>query len=100
MFTGEFEYCVFVDYAKLESGCLRDVDERYYYGASCRKCQHSARLDLVKLQMHFGDAFPLVRIRKRLTCERCGSQEVTIVFLAPNQKTGSVAYLFNEAPRS
>jgi hypothetical protein len=42
--------------------------------------------------------YALVQIRKRLRCKRCGSREVTIVFLAPNQKTGSAAYLFSETP--
>jgi DNA-directed RNA polymerase subunit RPC12/RpoP len=89
-----------MDYAKLETAVLSDVDEGYYYGASCQKCEHRSRLDLVKLRSYLGEAFPLVQIRKRLRCERCGSREVTIVFLAPNQKTGSVAYLFGEMPRS
>jgi hypothetical protein len=100
MFTGNSRYCASVDCAKLESACLGDVDEGYYYGASFGNCKHSARLDLVKLRTHFGDAFPLAQIRKRLRCERCGSREVTVAFLAPNQRTGSVAYLFNEEPRS
>jgi hypothetical protein len=39
-----------VEYAKLETATLAHVDERYYYGAYCRKCEHLARLSLVKLR--------------------------------------------------
>ena len=99
MYTRRVRYCAPVEFAKLETASLADVDEGYYYGASCRNCNHSARLDLLKLRAHVGDTFPLVQIRKRLRCERCGSRLVTIIFLAPNQKTGNIAYLFGQTPR-
>jgi len=99
MYATHHRYCASVEFAKLETASLADVDESYHYGASCRSCHHSARLDLRKLRTHYGDAFPLVQIRKRLRCERCGSRLVTIIFLAPNQKTGNIAYLFGQTPR-
>jgi hypothetical protein len=34
-----------------------------------------------------------------LRCERCGSRQIVITFLAPGQKTGNVAHLFSESPR-
>jgi hypothetical protein len=34
----------------------------------------------------------------RLRCERCGSRQVVITFLAPNQRTGNIASLFGEKP--
>jgi hypothetical protein len=85
--------------AKLETAALAHVDDSYYYGAYCRKCKHSARLSLVKLRAHLGDNFPLAKVRERLRCGRCSSRQVVITFLAPNQRTGNVAYLFGEAPR-
>jgi hypothetical protein len=88
-----------MEYAKLATATLAHVDDSYYYGAYCRRCKHSARLSLVKLRAHLGDNFPLAKVRDRLRCERCGLREVVITFLAPNQRTGNVAYLFREEPR-
>ena len=88
-----------MEYAKLGTATLAHVDDSYYYGAYCRRCKHSARLSLVKLRAHLGDNFPLAKVRDRLRCERCGLREVVITFLAPNQRTGNVAYLFRERPR-
>ena len=88
-----------MEYAKLGTATLAHVDDSYYYGAYCRRCKHSARLSLVKLRAHLGDNFPLAKVRDRLRCERCGLREVVITFLAPNQRTGNVAYLFREEPR-
>ncbi len=86
--------------AKLETATLARVDDRYYYGAYCRKCKHSARLSLVKLRASLGDNFPVSRIRERLRCERCKSRAVVITFLAPDQRGGNVARLFQEKPRA
>src|SRR5271165_3965188 len=88
-----------MEYAKLGTATLAHVDDSYYYGAYCRRCKHSARLSLVKLRAHLGENFPLAKVRDRLRCERCGLREVVITFLAPNQRTGNVAYLFREEPR-
>ena len=88
-----------MEYAKLYTATLAHVDDSYYYGAYCRRCKHSARLSLVKLRAHLGENFPLAKVRDRLRCERCGLREVVITFLAPNQRTGNVAYLFREEPR-
>ena len=88
-----------MEYAKLGTATLAHVDDSYYYGAYCRRCKHSARLSLVKLRAHLGENFPLAKVRERLRCERCGLREVVITFLAPNQRTGNVAYLFREEPR-
>ncbi len=88
-----------MEYAKLDTATLAHVDDSYYYGAYCRRCKHSARLSLVKLRAHLGENFPLAKVRDRLRCERCGLRELVITFLAPNQRTGNVAYLFREEPR-
>jgi bacterioferritin-associated ferredoxin len=36
-----------MEFARLETAALAHVDDRYYYGANCGKCKHSARLSLV-----------------------------------------------------
>jgi hypothetical protein len=88
-----------VEYAKLETATLAHVDDRYYYGAYCRKCKHSARLSLVKLRADLGDNFRVSKICERLRCERCESRAVVITFLAPDQRGGNIARLFQEKPR-
>lgn len=89
-----------MDYPKLETGRLGDVDDTYYYGANCRSCSHTSRLSLMKLRAHLGDNFPLAKIRDRLRCERCGDRRrIVITFLAPDQRTGSLVHLFERAPR-
>lgn len=99
MYTATCRYRAGVEYAKLETAALAHVDDSYYYGAYCRICKHSARLSLVNLRAYLGDAFPLVKVKDRLRCERCGSRAIVITFLAPNQRTGNVAYLFGQTPR-
>jgi hypothetical protein len=88
-----------MEYAKLETAALAHVDDSYYYGAYCRKCKHSARLSLEKLRKRLGEYFPLVKLKDRLRCDRCNSRQIVITFLAPNQRTGNVAYLFGELPQ-
>ena len=88
-----------MEHAKLDTATLAHVDDSYYYGAYRRRCKHSARLLLVKLRAHLGENFPLAKVGDRLRCERCELREVVITFLAPNQRTGNVAYLFREEPR-
>jgi hypothetical protein len=88
-----------MEFARLETATLKDVNDDYYYGCSCTSCLHSARLSLSKLRAHLGENFPLVKVKDRLRCERCSSRQIVITFLAPNQKTGNVAYLFSEPPR-
>ena len=86
--------------ARLETATLAHVDDRYYYGAYCRKCKHSARLSLVKLRASLGDNFPVSKIRERLRCERCKSRAVVITFLAPDQRGGNLTQMFQEKPRA
>jgi hypothetical protein len=114
-----------MEHARLETGTLRDVNDDYYYGCSCRSCSHTARLSLSKLRSHLGDDFPLRTIRQRLTtpsrrrttfrsapsnarvrhtvpnnCEICGSGKVTVTFLRPHQKGGNLRELFEKEARS
>jgi hypothetical protein len=87
-----------MEYAKLETATLAHVDDSYYYSAYCRKCKHSARLSLSKLRAHLGDTFPLLRVKDKLRCERCGSMQIVITFLAPDQHTGNFVKLFSRKP--
>ena len=52
--TGGRRYRWAMEYARLETARLRDIDETYYYGAQCRSCLHASRLDLIKLRAHLG----------------------------------------------
>jgi predicted nucleic-acid-binding Zn-ribbon protein len=85
-----------MDYARLETATLADVDQSFYYAASCRGCSHTARLNLLKLRDHLGGAFPLVKVRQRLKCERCGGRQIIVTFLAPDQRTGNLSHLFDQ----
>lgn len=87
-----------MEYARLETALLRDVDETFYYGVECRKCGHCIRLSLLKLRAHLGDDYALVKVRARLRCEKCRSRLVVITFLAPNQRTGNLVELFSRQP--
>ena len=88
-----------MDYPKLETALLKDVDDTYYYGASCRSCLHASRLSLTKLRAHLGDNFPVAKIRERLKCELCGSRQVVVTYRTPSQSTGSLVHLFEEKSR-
>jgi hypothetical protein len=87
------------EYARLETGTLKDVTDDYYYGCSCQSCLHTARLSLSKLRSHLGGDFPLRKIRERLKCQICSSRKVTITFLGPHQKGGNLHYLFDKEAR-
>src|ERR1700726_4824194 len=70
-----------VDYPKLETALLKDVDDRFYYGAYCQSCLYAARLNLSKLRADLGDDFPVTKIRERLKCERCEAKQVVVTYL-------------------
>ena len=86
----------FVDHAKYSTAKLADVDDRYYYGVSCQSCMRSARISLVRLRAMLGEDYPLVREVSRLKCRTCGSKQVTVTFLNPNQAVGSLSHLFQQ----
>jgi hypothetical protein len=88
-----------MDYPKLETALLKDVDDRFYYGANCSSCLHAARLNLSKLRAHLGDDYPVAKIRERLKCQLCGSKQVTVTYLTPAQCTGSLVHLFDKEAR-
>ena len=88
-----------MDYPKLETALLRDVDDRFYYVANCRSCLHASRLRLSRLREHLGGDFPLAKVRARLKCDQCGSKAVTVTYLTPAQCTGSLVHLFDKEAR-
>jgi hypothetical protein len=83
-----------MEYARLETATLGQVDDSYYYGASCSSCHRSKRLSLVRLRSLLGADFPLIELRKRLKCSTCGRKQLTIMFLAPGQAGTSLQHLF------
>jgi hypothetical protein len=44
------------------------------------------------------DDFPLIKIRERLRYERCGTRQVVVTFLAPDQMVGGLVQLFDKKP--
>ena len=52
---GRRRYRSAMEYARLETAKLRDIDDTYYYGAQCRQCGHGARLNVAKLCARLGD---------------------------------------------
>jgi hypothetical protein len=88
-----------VDYPKLETALLKDVDDTYYFGANCQSCLHTSRLNLNKLREHLGGDFPVAKIRHRLKCDLCGSKQVVVTYLTPEQCTGSLVHLFDKEAR-
>jgi hypothetical protein len=88
-----------MDYPKLETALLKDVDDRFYYGAECRSCLHTSRLSLTKLRAYLGGDFPVAKIRERLKCELCGGKTVVVTYLTPSHSTGSLVHLFEKEPR-
>ena len=88
-----------MEYARLETATLSDVDDSYYFAGECSKCKHRRRLSLTKLRAHLGGEFRLIDIRPRLVCELCGSRKVIVSFLTPNNKHGTLHRLFEETPR-
>jgi hypothetical protein len=88
-----------VEYATFNTATLADADDGYYYAVHCRSCLRSVRISLVRLRGLLGDDFPVIKVRTRLKCSVCGSKELTVTFLAPNQAVGDLAGLFNKPPR-
>ena len=89
-----------MDYPKLETALLKDVDDTYYFGANCQSCLHTSRLRLSKLRAHLGGDFLVAKIRHRLKCELCGSKTVVVTYLTPSQCTGSLVHLFDKEAKT
>jgi hypothetical protein len=85
-----------VEYATFSTATLGDVDDGYYYALDYQSCLRSARISLTRLRGLLGGDFPMIKVRTRLKCSVCGSKELTVTFLAPNQAVGSLASLFNK----
>jgi hypothetical protein len=83
-----------VENLRLETATLGQLDDSYYYGASCGSCHRSKRLSLVRLRSALGADYPLVELRKRLKCSTCGRKQLTVMFLAPGQAGTSLQNLF------
>jgi hypothetical protein len=77
----------------LETATLAELDDSFYYGASCSSCHRSKRVSLLRLRSVLGDTFPLVKVRKRLRRSTCGNRQITVMFLAPGQAGTSLQHL-------
>jgi hypothetical protein len=50
---------------------------------SVRRCFYSAELDMATLVWTRGRDFPLHMLASRLRCPRCGSRQVSVLFVPP-----------------
>ncbi len=90
-------------YSILDTAKLGDLTDEYYYGADCGVCGHlGGRLSLMKLRADLGSEFPLVDVRKRLWCEKCGKRRAIVTYWTPAHRGGSLTQLFdrNQSGRS
>lgn len=85
-----------MDYPTLDTAKLSQVDDSFYYAASCNSCHHSVRLSLVKLRADLGDDFLLADVRTRLKCCQCGSRRIIIAYYTPAHAVTSLGPLFKE----
>jgi hypothetical protein len=87
-----------MEYASFSSATLGDLTDEYYLAASCSSCRHGARLNIGKLRAVLGTAYAVAGVRARLRCDRCGSKQVVVTFLKPDQAVGNLVYLFQVRP--
>lgn len=85
-----------MEYPTLGAAKLSQVDNSYYYAASCNACGHKTRLSLLKLCAALGDDFPLVDVRTRLKCRQCGSRQIIIAYYTPAHAGTSLGPIFKE----
>jgi hypothetical protein len=83
-------------YIKLGEATLGQVDDSYYYGASCQECHHSQRLSLLRLRSALGEAYKLVDVRSRLKCSACGSRRFIIAYFTPAHRNATLERYFTE----
>lgn len=83
-------------YPTLGTATLGDVDDSYYYAASCNACHHKVRLSLLRLRAELGPNYPLVEVRSRLKCHVCGSRRIIVAYYTPAHAVTSLAPLFQE----
>jgi hypothetical protein len=85
-----------MEYPTLGKATLGQVDDSYYYAASCNDCHHKVRLSLARLRAELGPDYPLVEVRTRLKCRECGSRHIIVAYYTPAHATTSLAPLFQE----
>lgn len=85
-----------MQYPPLGRATLGEVDDSYYYAASCNDCRHKVRLSLLRLRAELGPDYPLVEVRGRLKCGACGSRRIIVAYYTPAHAVTSLGTLFQE----
>ena len=62
----------------LPSDSLELYAKNYALVARCRRCRHSAELQIAMLLKEFGMHAPMERVMARLRCTECGAQSPRI----------------------
>lgn len=56
-----------------------------------RECTWSYELDMQTLVATRGRAFPIARLAERLRCPRCGSHDISVMFVPPSSTMTTAA---------
>ena len=62
---------------------LADIKNRYQLLAICNACAHTVELDVDGLIATLGPDHPVLAIRKRLRCTRCGFNSCAVQLALP-----------------
>ena len=57
---------------------LADLTQSYRLYGVCNACHRMERVNLIKLSMALGAAFPIMRIKTKLRCHECRSKDCGI----------------------
>jgi hypothetical protein len=82
-----------VTYAKLDTAKISDLTDGHNFAVSCSSCRHGLRLTATTLRQWFPEEFPVVLVRNRLRCSKCGVKAVIVTYLTPDQASNPVTRL-------
>jgi hypothetical protein len=60
--------------------------EGLHIRASCRNCRHRTNLSPLRLAKRLGYDHPLVALRRRLRCSKCGMRDVEVRTIEPERR--------------
>lgn len=87
-----------MQYPRLEDAALGQIDDSYYYGATCADCKTTKRLSLERLRRELGDGYALAKVRERLKCQDCGGKRFVICFWTPAERYNFTEVMFEKPP--
>lgn len=83
-------------YPTLAEARLADVDDSFYYAATCNSCCRKKRISLLKLRSSLGEGYPLLDVRSHLRCSTCHSKNIIVSYYTPAHAETSLGTLFKE----